>query len=56
MDGLDKILERFFDIPEPANAAARRERLRQVDIFLQYEALSESRKLHRYRRKLQEAQ
>lgn len=55
MDGLDKILERFFDTPEPADAAGRRERLRQVDIFLQYEALSESRKLHRYRRKLQEA-
>ena len=55
MDGLDVILDRFFDRAEPVSAAERRERLEQVDILLQYEALSESRKLRRYRRKLQAA-
>ena len=56
MNGLDAILERFFDRPAPANAAGRRERLGQVEILLQYEALSKSRKLRRYRRKLQAEQ
>ena len=56
MDGLDVILGDFFDQAEPASAAERRERLEQVEILLQYDALSESRKLRRYRSKLRAAQ
>lgn len=53
MDGFDGIVDDFLDQPAPTSDIERQQRLEQVEILLQYDALDESRRLRRYRDKLQ---